>query len=265
MGADGAVTLRPDSPLAVAAMPEIRDDGTVWLHRDPERPIEETVLFPVTQAQSGGLEDLRLVKFEGEKDSFYCGTYTAWSGRGIASELLLTHDFQSFQLRPITGEATRDKGMALFPRRIGSAFAMIVRQDSANLHFIHSDDLFHWSEGEKVVGPRFAWELVQIGNCAPPIELDEGWLLLTHGVGAMRKYCIGALLLDKDNPARVLGRTRTPLLAPADVGREGYVPNVVYTCGALKHGETLFMPFGIADCMVGFATVRIADLLNALV
>lgn len=155
--------------------------------------------------------------------------------------------------------------MALFPRRIGGDYAMVARQDSENLYFMRSDDLMHWDKGDRIAGPLHPWELVQIGNCAPPVELDEGWLLLIHGVGAMRKYCIGALLLDKDNPARVLGRSRMPLLSPSDVGREGYVPNVVYTCGALLHGENLFMPFGIADCSVGFATVRVDTLLETLV
>jgi len=264
LNAEGTMRLGPNSRLAVAAVPKIDSDGRVFLHRDEERPIEETVLFPATQAQRGGLEDLRLIRFDDGTDSFYCGTYTAWSGHSIASELLVTEDFQRFELRPFTGAASRDKGMAMFPRRIGGDFAMIVRQDAETLHFIHSGDLTHWSEGERIAGPEYTWELVHIGNCAPPVELDEGWLLLTHGVGAMRKYCIGAMLLDKDNPARVLGRTRVPLLSPSDVGREGYVPNVVYTCGALLHGETLFMPFGIADCMVGFATIRIEDLLETL-
>lgn len=265
LSSDGAMRLHPESRLAVAASPEIGADGHLRLRRQDGGPIEETVLFPVTQAHRGGLEDLRLVKFDDGDDRCYCGTYTAWSGREIASELLVTRDFRSFELRPISGCAARDKGMALFPRRIGGDYAMIVRQDAENLYFIRSDDLSCWSEGEKIAGPMHTWELVQIGNCAPPVELDEGWLLLTHGVGAMRKYCIGAMLLDKDNPARVLARSRTPLLSPSDVGREGYVPNVVYTCGALRHGDYMFMPFGVADCIVGFAMVRLDHFLETLV
>lgn len=265
LSADCEMRLSREPDLAVAACPEISNDGRVCLRREDDRPIEETVLCPVTPAQRGGLEDLRLVKFNDGKDSFFCGTYTAWSGHEIASEMLFTEDFNHFELRPVTGPGARDKGMALFPRRIGGDYAMIARQDNDNLFFLHSDDLTRWDKGEVIAGPRHTWELVQIGNCAPPVELDEGWLLLTHGVGAMRKYCIGAMLLDNTNPARVLGRSRTPLLAPSDVGREGYVPNVVYTCGALRHGDYLFMPFGIADCSVGFATIRIDALLETLV
>ena len=165
----------------------------------------------------------------------------------------------------MSGPASRDKGMALFPRRIGGQYVMIGRQDRENIFLIRSDDLTHWGEGEKLAGPRYPWERIQIGNCGAPIELEQGWLLLTHGVGAMRKYCIGAMLLDRQAPSRVLGRSQVPLLSPSDAGREGYVPNVVYTCGALVHGEHLFVPFGIADSSIGFATIRVDDLLASLV
>jgi len=233
---------------------------TVYRHRDST--LSGTVIFPITDAQSKGLEDLRLVHFthdDGTQE--WLGTYTAYNGATIQSELLRTRDFRAFDLIPMTGSAARNKGIALFPRKVGGEYLSIGRQDGENLYLLRSDDLTHWDDGELILKPVFPWEFVQIGNCGPPIEIDEGWLLLTHGVGAMRKYSIGAALLDKDNPARIIGRTRSPILAAADQDREGYVPNVVYTCGAMKHGDKLFMPYGIADSSVGFAFVSIKELL----
>jgi predicted GH43/DUF377 family glycosyl hydrolase len=223
------------------------------------------VIFPITEAQSKGLEDLRIVQFthdDGEVE--WIGTYTAYNGSQIQSELMRTKDFRAFDLVPMTGPAARNKGMALFPRKVGGQFMMIGRSDGENLFLLKSDALGHWEDGEKILTPTYPWELVQIGNCGPPIELDEGWLLLTHGVGAMRKYSIGAALLDKDDPSKVIGRTREPLLSAKDQDREGYVPNVVYSCGAIRHGDTLFLPYGIADSSVGFAFVPIKDLLAAM-
>ena len=161
----------------------------------------------------------------------------------------------------MTGTAARNKGIALFPRKVDGTYMAIGRQDGENLYLLKTNDLTHWDDGDLILKPEHPWEFVQIGNCGAPIELDEGWLLLTHGVGAMRKYSIGAALLDKNDPGKVLGRTQEPILAAADQDREGYVPNVVYTCGAMKHGDMLFMPYGIADSSVGFAFVGIKDLL----
>ena len=175
-----------------------------------------------------------------------------------------TRDFRAFDLVPMTGSAARNKGMALFPRKVGGQYMMIGRQDGENLFLLKSDSLTHWDDGEKILTPVYPWELVQIGNCGPPIEVDEGWLLLTHGVGAMRKYSIGAALLDKNDPSKVLGRTRQPILAAKDQDREGYVPNVVYSCGAIRHGDSLFLPYGIADSSIGFAFVKISELLAAM-
>ncbi len=194
----------------------------------------------------------------------YYGTYTAYSGMAISSELFITRDFESFELWPLKGAAAINKGMAMFPRKLGGAYAMIGRQDNENLFLLRSDDLFTWDGGEMMMSPLYPWELVQIGNCGAPIELEEGWLVLTHGVGAMRKYSIGAVLLDKTDPARVLARSRTPLLSPSDNDREGYVPNVVYTCGGLVHGGRLFLPFGVADCAVAFASIALQDVLADL-
>ncbi len=260
--------LAPEPPFATAtdtndgdelAMPE----GPVTVHRHRDSTLSGTVIFPITQAQSKGLEDLRLVQFTHDDGSLeWLGTYTAYNGSMIQSELLRTRDFRAFNLVPMSGSAARNKGMALFPRKIDGQYMMIGRQDGENLFLLRSDTLTHWEEGERLLEPRYPWELVQIGNCGPPIELDEGWLLLTHGVGAMRKYSIGAVLLDKADPSKVIGRTREPILAAADQDREGYVPNVVYSCGAIRHGGTLFLPYGVADSSVAFAFIPISALLS---
>jgi predicted GH43/DUF377 family glycosyl hydrolase len=164
----------------------------------------------------------------------------------------------------MTGSAARNKGMALFPRPIGGRYAMIGRQDNENLYLIYSDDLYTWDGGQAFLQPAYPWEFVQIGNCGSPIELDEGWLLLTHGVGPVRRYSIGAVLLDKKDPAKVLARAREPLVRPDATERAGYVPNVVYTCGAMRHGERIVLPYAISDTFSNFATIKIAALLEAL-
>ena len=262
-------TLMPEPPFATAAnsaeMGADRESGTVSVHRNADSSLSGTVLFPITPAQANGLEDLRITRFTHDDGSHeWLGTYTAYSGREIQSEMLRTTDFRQFDLVPMTGPAARNKGMALFHRKIGGRYMMIGRQDGKNLFLLESDELTHWGEGQLLLEPRYPWELVQIGNCGPPVEVDEGWLLLTHGVGAMRKYSIGAVLLDKENPAKVLGRTSQPILSANDEDREGYVPNVVYTCGAIRVGADLFMPYGIADSSVGFAFVPIKDLLASM-
>lgn len=263
------LALMPQPTFATAAMlgahnAENQEDR-ISVHRDPDSNISGTVIFPITEAQRNGLEDLRLVEFERNSGkSEWIGTYTAYSGRDIQSELLRTRDFSDFTLTPIKGGAGRNKGMALFPRKIDGKYCMIGRQDGKNLYLLRSESIDHWEGGELLLEPRFPWELVQIGNCGAPIELDEGWLVLTHGVGAMRKYAIGAVLLDKDDPSKLLGRTRNPILSAADEDREGYVPNVVYTCGAIRVGEDLFLPYGVADSSVCFAFMAIADILAAM-
>ncbi len=264
------ISLPPEPPFATAAMlgkPKgTAEDGSVSLYRHRESSISGTVIFPMTEAQRNGLEDLRLVEFDEESGkSEWIGTYTAYSGRDIRSELLQTRDFRDFTLTPIKGGAGRNKGMALFPRKIGGQFLMIGRQDGKNLYLLRSDTVDHWEGGDLLLEPRFPWELVQIGNCGAPIELEAGWLVLTHGVGAMRKYAIGAVLLDKDDPSKVIGRTASPILSAADEDREGYVPNVVYTCGAIRVGDDLFMPYGVADSSVCFAFSAIDEILAHIV
>lgn len=260
--------LHPQPTFATAASPEDHQpstDGSITVRRQPDSTISSTVIFPITEAQRNGLEDLRLVEFhhdDGRRE--WIGTYTAYSGHSIGSELLRTDDFDRFTLTPISGEAAVNKGMALFPRKIGDQYMMLGRQDGQNLFLLESDRLDHWDGGELLLSPKYPWEFIQIGNCGPPIEIDEGWLVLTHGVGAMRKYAIGAVLLDKDDPSIVLGRTQRPILSAIDEDREGYVPNVVYTCGAIIVGDDLFMPYGVADSSVCFAFFPIAGILDAI-
>ena len=261
---DGTVTLDPTACLA--SIPKVirRRGDEVDLAFSTHEDISERVIFPVTESQSNGIEDARFVAFDTGTETVFYATYTAYSGRAIRSELLETRDFISFRLSPLKGSAARNKGMALFPRRIGGQYAMIGRQDNENLYLIYSDDLLTWDGGTAILRPEFPWEFVQLGNCGSPIELDEGWLLLTHGVGPVRKYSIGAVLLDKANPSRVLARTREPLVRPDPSEREGYVPNVVYTCGAMRHGDRLILPYAISDTFCNFAAVGIPALLEAM-
>jgi len=241
-------------------------DCPVTVRRNPDSSLSNTVIFPITEQQRGGLEDLRLVRFDhGGGDYEWIGTYTAYSGSSIRSELLRTRDFRSFGLEPIRGKAGRNKGMALFPEKIGGKYSMIGRQDGKNLFLLFSDEIDQWDDdGVLLMEPAYPWEFIQIGNCGSPILTDHGWLILTHGVGAMRKYALGAALLDRDDPSKVIARSREPVLTAENADRSGYVPNVVYTCGALKVGERLLIPYGISDSAVGFATSRIDDLLALL-
>ena len=264
---DGTFKLWPESPFAIAASPKAQDGegGPVTVERHESASLSGTVIFPITRAQSNGLEDLRLVLFnEDDGSKFYMGSYTAYSGREVGCEMMTTDTFTDFHLAPLRGAAAQHKGLAVFPRRIDGRFAAIHRLDHESLYFLRSDDRFEWNYGTRIVQPKYPWELVQLGNCGSPIEIDEGWLLLTHGVGAMRQYSMAAVLLDKINPGKVIGRMSEPMLTPIDATREGYVPNVVYTCGAMKVGERLLIPYGVADSSVRFASARIRDLVNAM-
>jgi predicted GH43/DUF377 family glycosyl hydrolase len=268
IAADGKVTVDPSARLASIPKVKNRISGPhgddVELVFKPDEDISERVIFPVTESQSNGIEDARFVEFEdGGKKTFYA-TYTAYTGKAIRSELLETRDFLSFRMSPLTGAAAKNKGMALFPRRIGGKYAMIARQDNENLYLIYSDDLYSWDGGVPILKPQFPWEFVQIGNCGSPIELDEGWLLLTHGVGPVRRYSIGAVLLDKTNPSKVLARAREPLVRPEPAEREGYVPNVVYTCGAMRHNDQILLPYAVSDTFSNFATIKIAALMDIM-
>jgi predicted GH43/DUF377 family glycosyl hydrolase len=267
IAADGAVSIEPT--VRLASIPKVdkrtahADGDIVELSFSPEQHISERVIFPVTASQSNGIEDARFVQFAGPEKIYYA-TYTAYSGKAIRSELLETRDFLSFRLSPLRGAAAQNKGMGLFPRKLDGQYAMIGRQDNENLYLIHSDDLHYWDGGRAILKPQFPWEFVQIGNCGAPIELDEGWLLLTHGVGPLRRYSIGAVLLDKADPSKVLARSREPLVRPEPSEREGYVPNVVYTCGALRHRDMIVLPYAVSDTFSNFATIKIAALLANL-
>jgi len=268
IAADGSLEIDPAGRLASIPLVKSRTAGAageeIELAFEPRPDISERIIFPVTEAQSNGIEDARFVEFrDGERRTFYA-TYTAYSGRAIRSELLETTDFINFRLTPLRGSAARNKGMALFPRRIDGRYAMIARQDNENLYLVMSDDLYDWNGGVAILRPQFPWQFVQIGNCGSPIELDEGWLLLTHGVGPVRKYSIGAVLLDKADPSKVLGRSREPLVRPEPSEREGYVPNVVYTCGAMRHNDQIILPYAISDTFSTFATVGISELIESL-
>ncbi|MBN9027137.1 MULTISPECIES: glycoside hydrolase family 130 protein [Kaistia] len=266
--ANGAIHVDPAVRLAsvpkVLAREPLPDGEAVELTFSPDEDISERLIFPVTPSQSNGIEDARFVEFRDGPHRTYYATFTAYSGSAIRSELIETTDFQTFRMAPMRGSAARNKGMALFPRKINGRYAMIGRQDNENLYLIYSDDLFAWDGGVAILRPRFPWEFVQIGNCGSPIELDEGWLLLTHGVGAVRKYSIGAVLLDKDDPSKVLARSSEPLVRPEPSEREGYVPNVVYTCGAMRHGDVLVLPYAVSDTFSAFATIRIDALLREM-
>lgn len=263
---DGTFALWPQSSFATALdedhTAESNGNGAVTVYRHTESSLSNSVIFPITEQQRNGLEDLRLVRLLHDDGSYeWIGTYTAYSGKSIRTELLRTRDFREFQLEPIEGDAARNKGMALFPQKIGGQYLMVGRQDGKNLYLLRSDRLDHWDdEGVLLMEPRFPWEFIQIGNCGSPVLTEWGWLLLTHGVGPMRKYALGCVLLDKDDPSKVIARSSKPVLTAEDADRSGYVPNVVYTCGLMAVGDQLLIPYGISDSAIGFASVAMSDL-----
>jgi predicted GH43/DUF377 family glycosyl hydrolase len=266
--ADGIVTVDPTARLAAvpkikATTPGTNGDQVDVIFRSDEE-LSERVIFPITASQSNGIEDARFVEFNDDGQKIFYATYTAYSGKAIRSELLETKDFHSFRMTPLRGSAAGNKGMALFPHKINGRYAMIGRQDNENLYLIYSDDLYTWEGGHAFLQPEYPWEFVQIGNCGSPIELDDHWLLLIHGVGPVRKYSIGAVLLDKNDPSKVVARSQEPLVYPEPTEREGYVPNVVYTCGAIRLGEQIILPYAISDTFSNFATIKIESLMKAL-
>lgn len=232
----------------------------------PESQVSQRVLFPSAPSQSNGIEDARFVRFQKADGSFtYYATYTAYDGKITLPQLLETPDFVHFKFNTLNGPAVQNKGMALFPRQINGQYAMLSRQDDENILLMFSDNIHFWQTPKVLLSPTQPWEFIKLGNCGSPIETEAGWLVLSHGVGAMRKYCLGAFLLDLNDPTRVIGRLREPLLAPNEAEREGYVPNVVYTCGALLHGRELIIPYAMSDSATSFATVGLDELLAALV
>jgi predicted GH43/DUF377 family glycosyl hydrolase len=232
---------------------------------EPEQDLSERIIFPSTPSQRNGIEDARFVRFQKDNgEHVYFATFTAYDGRVIVPELLETSDFLRFRFISLNGSQAENKGMALFPRKVNGAYAMISRQDNENIFLMRSDNIHFWNERRLLLKPEFPWELIQIGNCGSPIETKDGWLVLSHGVGPMRQYCIGAFLLDLEDPSKVLGRLREPIMTPEPSEREGYVPNVVYSCGALLHQGQLIIPYGLADLATGFATVALDDVLAAM-
>ncbi|MBI2898198.1 MAG: glycoside hydrolase family 130 protein [Deltaproteobacteria bacterium] len=235
------------------------------VHFSPESQITQRILFPFTSSQRNGIEDARFVRFQDEDATFtYYATYTAYDGRLTLPQLLETPDFVHFRFSTLNGPAVQNKGMALFPRKINGQYAMVSRQDDENILLMFSDNIRFWQTPKILLSPSEPWEFLKIGNCGSPIETEAGWLVLSHGVGAMRKYCLGAFLLDREDPTRLIGRLREPLLVPNEAEREGYVPNVVYTCGALLHGRELVIPYAMSDYATSFATVSLDELLAAM-
>lgn len=235
------------------------------VHFQPEQRLSERIIFPASPSQRNGIEDARFVYFENDDGSHvYYATFTAFDGRVIVPELMETSDFLRFKFITLNGKGVQNKGMALFPRKINGLYAMLSRQDNENIHLMYSDNVHFWNETKVLLKPAFPWELIQLGNCGSPIETKAGWLVLSHGVGPIRKYCIGAFLLDRHDPGKVIGRLHEPLLKPNENEREGYVPNVVYSCGALVHNGQLIIPYGLADHATGFATIPLDEVLSAM-
>jgi predicted GH43/DUF377 family glycosyl hydrolase len=231
----------------------------------PGHKISERVIFPVSKNESRGIEDARFVQFfDDNGEVTYYATYTAYNDFKILPQLIETKDFIKFKVITLNGKAIQNKGMALFPRKIDGSYVMLSRQDGENNHIMFSDNIHFWQESKIIQEPTRPWEFIQIGNCGSPLETDQGWIVLTHGVGPMRQYCIGAMLLDLENPAKIIARLEEPLLAPREKEREGYVPNVVYTCGAIFHNSDLVIPYGMSDISSGIATVKVSELIDCM-
>jgi predicted GH43/DUF377 family glycosyl hydrolase len=231
----------------------------------PELNVSERIIFPSSPTETNGIEDARFVQFTHDDGRLlYYATYTAYDGRVILPQMLETEDFLHFRVSTLNGPEVRNKGFALFPRMVNGQYAMLSRQDNENIYLMYSDIPHFWFTKELIAKPTYSWEFVQLGNCGSPIETEAGWLVLTHGVGPMRKYAMGAFLLDRNDPARLIGRLERPLLEPNANEREGYVPNVVYSCGAVVHGGKLIIPYAMSDYASTFATVSLDDVLNAM-
>jgi len=231
----------------------------------PDHRISERVIFPVSKNESRGIEDARFVQFfDDNGEVVYYATYTAYNGITILPQLIETKDFITFNVLTLNGKAVQNKGMALFPRKIDGRYAMLSRQDGENNHIMFSDNIHFWQESQIIQEPKHPWEFIQIGNCGSPLETDEGWIVLTHGVGPMRQYCIGAMLLDLEKPSKIIARLDEPLLVPHEKEREGYVPNVVYSCGAIIHNNALVIPYAMSDINSGIAAVVVNELLNCM-
>lgn len=269
---DGCGEIMLDPPSGFASLPGIQPNPrykkkkVIYAIDFPmTMPVDERVIFPVTSNESNGIEDARFVRFTEHDGSVrYYAPYTAYNGRGILPQLIETEDFLHFRVMTLDGSAVQNKGMALFPRRIADRYVMLSRQDNENIQIMFSDDPHNWSDAAVLLRPAALWESVKIGNCGSPIETEAGWVVITHGVGPMRTYSIGAVLLDLDNPTKVLGRLSEPLITAEGAQREGYVPNVVYSCGSILHGKDLILPYAMSDRTTTMVTVNLDDLLGAM-
>ena len=260
------------STLQLTTEKEILFNQIIWLAKSHyelnfslDTNISERVIFPVSINEKSGIEDARFVKFTDTDGKInYYATYTAYDGISVLPKLLETSNFYHFKILPLHGEIAQNKGMALFPRKVNGKYAMLCRLDGSNNYISYSDDITIWSEAKLLQTPKYPWELIQIGNCGSPIETDEGWLVVTHGVGPMREYSIGASLFDLEHPEIEIGRLSTPLLIPNTIEREGYVPNVVYSCGSMIHNNDLIIPYAMSDHASTYATVDLKELMNEL-
>jgi predicted GH43/DUF377 family glycosyl hydrolase len=276
IGYDGSVVMEPDSPFATLSksrtllyaqrtdLPIEVVESNYDITFSPDDLLSERIIFPSGPTEGNGIEDARFVRFLDKDLVTYYGTYTAYDGYRIYSQLIETDDFLHFKVRTMNGSMVKDKGMALFPRKINGQFVMISRLDGENLYIMRSEDIYTWNSAELLRTPEMPWEFVQIGNCGSPIETDEGWLLITHAVGAFRRYVISAILLDRENPGKVIAYLPHPLIEPNNFEREGYVPNAVYSCGALVHNGTLILPYAKSDSISGIATIALQSLLSAM-
>ncbi len=235
----------------------------IEFHEDSE--ISGRAIFPISSSEIRGIEDARFVRFtEDDGSEKIYATYTAFDGFTVLPKLLSTNDFRNFRIMPMHGNGAQNKNFALFPRKIKGKYAMLARIDGVNNYLFYSDRITLWNDPIKIQEPKFPWEFTQIGNCGSPIYTDQGWLVITHGVGPMRRYCIGASLLDLEDPTKELGRLKEPLLSPLEEERDGYVPNVVYSCGSIIHNNHLILPYAVSDYASSYVTVNMDDLLSAL-
>jgi predicted GH43/DUF377 family glycosyl hydrolase len=256
---------RDTRPLLPHKVPGEILDSNYDIEFSGREKLSERVIFPYSKTESNGIEDVRLVRFLHDDGSYiYYGTFTAYDGYRILSELLETNDFKHFKVRTLTGNGAKDKGMALFPEKIDGKYWMVSRQDGENIFIMSSENIYEWNDPVLLRKPEYDWEFVQLGNCGSPVRTPEGWLVLTHSVGSMRTYVISALLLDLKNPHKIIGHLKEPLLAPDEEERDGYVPNVVYTCGSMLYNKSLIIPYAMSDSASCFAHIPLNDLLNMM-
>lgn len=260
-----AIKIEEDaSIIASISMLQQIADTNYELSPSASVPMNERVIFPNAKGECMGMEDVRFVKFEEGGKICYYGTYTTYDGKQIKTQLIETTNFDVFKIRTLYGEAISDKGMALFPEKVNGQYVMISRQGGEMINIMFSDDLYNWQNYQQLMQPAYSWEMLQLGNCGSPVKTEKGWLLLTHGVGQMRTYVISAILLDLQDPTKIIGRLNKPLIKADETERDGYVPNVVYTCGLLQHGKLLLIPYAVSDSATGFVTVDTDEILNEM-